>query len=75
MRNTNESVPAKSDVGNAPGSGCPLCEQPLRMDKRGSDYFAWCANGPYNVGCSGISGFGETPESAYEEAINDFATL
>ena len=75
MRDADQSVAVKACKGNALGTCCPLCEQRLCVGRRGADYFAWCSNGPYNVGCSGISGFGDYPEEALEAAINDFTTL
>lgn len=48
---------------------CLLCEAPLRVERRGDEWFAWCNNGPWGIGCKCVSGFGESRELATNEAL------
>jgi len=43
---------------------CPVCETVLRCERRGDEWFAWCSQGPFNIGCSGMSAFGEDRPTA-----------
>ena len=47
----------------------------MRVERRGEDYFCWCANGTYNVGCSGVSGFGDSVDLAKMAALEFFYQL
>lgn len=45
---------------------CPSCHEPLTIQRRGSDWFAYC-RGPHGWdGCVGVAEFGETDEEAVE---------
>ena len=54
---------------------CPVCEMTLRVERRGGNWFAWCPNGPWGNGCSGMASFGETRQAAQDAVIAAFETL
>lgn len=54
---------------------CPICETPLRVERRGPDWFAWCCSGPWGNGCSGMAAFGETRDAAIDAVRAVFVTL
>lgn len=45
---------------------CPRCLEPLKVERRGDQYFAYCPGPNGYDGCYGMGEFGETREAAVD---------
>lgn len=56
-------------------SVCPVCDERLRCERRGGEWFAWCANGNWGQGCSGMNSFGADPDESRHRVWEAFHSI
>lgn len=54
---------------------CPVCDAKLRCERRGGDWYCWCAQGPWGNGCSGMDSFGDSAEQAAMGVYDRFNSI
>lgn len=53
-----------SDEKRIDSTLCPKCLEPLKVESRGKDYFAYCPGPNGHDGCMGMGEFADTREAA-----------